>query len=67
LVSEGPNGTKVKNKYQNTQNYPNSFWGDQLYHPHQRFFFDPKLSTLEGGFVDGRASTRTEPILVGGF
>ena len=40
-------------------NYPNSFWGDQLYHPHRRFFFDPKFSALEDGFVDGRA--RTEP------
>ena len=46
---------QIKNKYQNTTNYPNGFWGDQLYHPHRRFFFDPKFSAMEDGFVDGRA------------
>jgi len=60
-----PKNIKIKNKYQNTPNYPNSFWGDQLYHPHRRFFFDPKFSALEDGFFDGRA--RTEPNPAGVF
>jgi hypothetical protein len=43
-------------------NNSNSSWGDNLNHPYRRFFFAPKFSALEYGFVDGRATnSRTEP------
>ena len=43
LAPKGPKSTKIKNEYQSTPNYPNSFWGDQIRNPHWRFFLDPNL------------------------